>query len=50
MIHILAPSRDIDADYLGLAEDDPAEQFSEFNRDIRSAAGRPSIGRFQPES
>lgn len=38
-IHILAPSHNIDADYLGLAEEDPAEQFAEFNRDIRSAAG-----------
>ncbi len=38
-IHVVAPSHDIDADYLGLTESDPVEQFAEFNREVRAAAG-----------
>jgi beta-lactamase superfamily II metal-dependent hydrolase len=38
-IHVLGPSRRIDADYLGLTDSDPAEVFAEFNRHILTAAG-----------
>jgi beta-lactamase superfamily II metal-dependent hydrolase len=38
-IRLLAPSHEIDADYLGVTGDDPAEQFAEFNRHIHAAAG-----------
>ncbi|HSM19759.1 MAG TPA: MBL fold metallo-hydrolase, partial [Hyphomicrobiales bacterium] len=45
-IHILAPSRHIDADYLGVTEDDPAEVFAEFNRHILTAAGEATNWEF----
>ncbi|MDT8304419.1 MAG: hypothetical protein RRC07_00675 [Anaerolineae bacterium] len=38
-IHVLAPSRRIDADYLGVTDSDPADVFAEFNRHILTAAG-----------